>query len=100
MMRPFVIILLLLVVFFGGVSYGANENEPQETTITEMDVEDIEVEETYPIIEIAENESEVLKKREEEEPAIYQTASLFEKIVTTFYEACIGIIYQFANLFF
>lgn len=86
--------LLLLVFFFGGVSYGAFEknNQPIETTeeevIDEAVVIDREAYHPEPI------------QPEEENYFVHRTASFFEKIVTSLYEAIIHILYGIANLFF
>lgn len=92
--RTVIILLLLLMVFFGGVSYGSKEPNWQEPNTIEP-----EVVETYPIIEVVESEAESIDQHEEE-LAVYRTASLFEKVVATFYDTCISIMYQFVSLFF
>jgi|SRR5690625_4391037 len=96
--RTVIILLLLLMVFFGGVSYGSKEPNWQNPNTIES-----EVVETYPIIEVVESEPELEPEpidQHEEELAVYRTASLFEKVVATFYDTCISIMYQFVSLFF
>lgn len=81
-----------MMLFFGGVTYGAKNDLKTEQA-------DIIVEETHPIIEVEEKEIDTLEG-EEEELAIHRTASILEKVVTTFYEGCIQLMYQFVSLFF
>lgn len=81
------------MLFFGGVTYGAKER-----TTTEQPVVEVEIEETHPIIEVEEKEMDILQS--EEDPVVNRTASVLEKIVATFYDACIQIMYQFVSLFF
>src|SRR5690625_7288525 len=88
-MRILVILLLSIMLFFGGVTYGAKEPSIQEPTV-------VDVEETYPILEVEEKEIDT-QQPEEEELAIHRTASILEKIVTSFYEAFIHMIYQFVS---
>jgi len=92
--RTVIILLLLMMVFFGGVSYGAKEPEWQRPSVVEP-----EVVETYPIIELEDSEIEPFD-HQEEELGVYRTASMFENVVSTFYDICIGIMYQFVSLFF
>ncbi len=91
-MRIIVILLLSIMLFFGGVTYGAKDPSMQEPTV-------VDVEETYPILEVEEKEIDTYQS-EEEDLAIHRTASILEKMVTGFYEACIHVIYQFVSLFF
>jgi len=91
--RFITIVLLLCVVFFGGVFYGSFEQNrhPVEQVIDE------EIEE----VTIIESEQEEFEPKHMEEPiqfeqrndCIHRTASFFEKIVSSLYELIIHVLY-------
>ena len=102
-MQKLIIRLLIgMLIFIGGVSYGSMEDD--KTVIKgETEIHDkIEVSETYPVIEVDENENELIdqKDRDDNESIIHTTAALFGKVVSSLYEVGVGFIYQFVNLFF
>lgn len=103
-MRKIIIRLILcLLIFIGGISYGvkgeANSIKPVGA------VDKVEVSETGPVIEVIELEDKPVKETNEyieadDESIIYQTATLFDKVVSSLYEVGVRLIYQFVNLFF
>ena len=89
MTRFIVIALLILVFFFGGVTYGTLQtdsplSEPEKVQTTYADT--ISIEEELGI--------------EGKEHFINKTASFFEKIFSTCYEIIIQALYKIANSFF
>lgn len=96
MTRFVVIILLLAVFFFGGMTYGSVEKQ----VVKENQRENIELEtEVIENIDIIPYEIEVVKV-DSEPNKINKTANFFEKVVNSFYEGVITILYSIAGLFF
>lgn len=89
MTRFLVIILLILVFFFGGVTYG--------TLQTEAPLSEPEIVQATPA-DIISIEEEI--ETEGKEHFINKTASFFERIFTTCYEIIIQALYKIANSFF
>lgn len=91
-----------MLIFIGGVSYGSIEEEKSIIkNETEMH-DEMEVSETYPVIEVDEKENKLMEQqdRDDSESVIHTTAALFGKVVSSLYEVGVGFIYQFVNLFF
>lgn len=101
MSRFFTVALLLLVFFFGGMTYGSFEKErfKTETPDIETKTEEMMTEEEV-TAEITSAISGSSPKVEESDYFVHRTASFFEKIVTAVYEGIIVVLYQIANLFF
>ncbi len=96
-MSRFITILLLLVIcFFGGISYGSFEKD-RLTSLPKVEEEQMEV---TKIIESPTLNAEQINLVEEEDVLVHKTASFFEKIVSSMYELMINTLYQIANLFF
>ncbi|MEI3613327.1 hypothetical protein [Pseudogracilibacillus sp. SO30301A] len=95
MSRFITISLLLLVFFFGGMSYGSFEKDriTVHPNKEEPIIEQQEIMESTPV-------SSETYSAQNGENLIHKTASFFEKIVTTAYEIVINILYAIANLFF
>ncbi|HLR71426.1 MAG TPA: hypothetical protein VK085_08340 [Pseudogracilibacillus sp.] len=96
MSRFIMISLLLVVFFFGGVSYGTFEkNKLPQQQETESIEETVSIDTS--IIEI---EREPVQQKEEGDKLVHKTASFFERIVKKMYELIIHALYGIANLFF
>lgn len=103
MKRMFIRLLICLLIFIGGVSYGINDEE--KVINPNENANKIEVNETEPIIEVIDEDTKVIQQRDEQVEAedtslVYKTATFFDKVVSSFYEVGVGLIYQFVNLFF
>ncbi|MEI3606864.1 hypothetical protein SPD48_14260 [Pseudogracilibacillus sp. SE30717A] len=96
MSRFIMISLLLLVCFFGGISYGSFEQDRQ-INVPEIEEEHLEV---AKVIEPTTIDPEPITHLEEEDVLVHKTATFFEKMVSGMYELIINILYQIANLFF
>lgn len=95
-MRLVSIALLLLVVFFGGMTYGSFERD-RYTTQTELLEQEVDHVETIVDLEMIERELIHIDKQDQK---VHKTASFLEKIVTNLYEFIIQVMYRIANLFF
>lgn len=95
MSRFITISLLLLVFFFGGMSYGSFEKDRITVQPDEGEpiVEHQEIMESTPV-------SSETYSTQDGDYLVHKTASFFEKVVTTGYEIVINILYAIANLFF
>ncbi|MBO1003467.1 hypothetical protein [Pseudogracilibacillus auburnensis] len=112
MTRFITVSLLLVVFFFGGMSYGAFEkerlttkqvaNEEIEQEVVTEEVEPVMVKEKGIEKAAASIELETVHEpvKIEEDHTVHKTASFFEKIVTSLYEFVIQVMYKIANLFF
>jgi len=96
MSRFITILLLLIVFFFGGMSYGSFEKDrlKEQPAKEEQSIEQESIVDTTAVI------SDTTPELEENDYIVHRTASFFEKIVTAVYEGIITILYKIANLFF
>lgn len=102
-MQKLIIRLLIgMLIFIGGVSYGAIEEEASIKQNEANIYDETEVSETYPLIEVGEKEEDTINQTDvdDNESIIHTTAALFGKVVSSFYEVGVGLIYQFVDLFF
>lgn len=93
------VLILLVVVFFGGLSYGSASNQVSEVTSKEdlallIENEDIIVGVDILPYDIVETFSY------EDTEKVNQTANFFETVVTGFYDMLVSTLYSFADLFF
>jgi len=94
-MRFITILLLLIVFFFGGMSYGSFEREKIQKPIVMEEIERYD----QKIVEFDPLEEEPIPVTKKDYP-VHKTATFFEKIVTALYELVVQIMYNIANLFF
>lgn len=99
MTRFITIILLLLVFFFGGMSYGSYERDRQPEQSEDVFVAITEMEQDDNVMSLQSSESEPLQ-RNNENYKVHKTASFLEQIVTSTYEFVIEMMYTIASLFF
>lgn len=95
-MRLFTVIVLLLLFFFSGMTYGLFESTKSQNNnvIDEQVVDEKTVEEEL-------EELETIVKLPETEPSfIHACAQFLERIITFFYELFIKFLYYIASLFF
>lgn len=96
MKRFVVVVLLLAVFFFGGMTYGNVEKQ----SIQEKPSEFIEIENEFiENVDIIPYETEVVRV-DVGTDRLNKTAGFFEKVVNSFYEGIITILYSIAGLFF
>lgn len=98
-MKYFTVCLLLVVCFFGGMTYGTMETNHALVGPEEQVVEEDETMQMDPFT------AEALETRQDadldqDESVIHQAASLFEKIFLSIYSLIINLIYSIADLFF
>jgi len=97
MSRFITIALLLLIFFFGGMSYGSFEKE-KHTVRPKVEIsEEMQTEMVYVDDKIGDETPIPL---EEEDYIVHKTASFIEKGVTLLYEMIIRVLYGIDNLFF
>jgi len=93
--RLFTVIVLLLLFFFSGMTYGLFESvKSEENNVVENVVDEQTVEEEI------ENLETVAKLPETEQSFIHSFAQLLERMITFFYELLIQFLYYIASLFF
>ena len=95
MTRIIVIALLLLVFFFGGVTYGTLQTEPP--SIETNEVNEVEIDQTVHADSVTVEEELNLKEKEH---FIHKIAGFFEGIFSICYEIMIQALYKVANSFF
>lgn len=106
MVRSFVFMLILLIVFLCGIVVGI-ERETKDDLSASPISEQVQVEEKQEITEADENASknpvwqmEELKDVDESPLFVEKVAGILETVVTTFYEIIVELLYQIAKIFF
>lgn len=100
-MRFITIILLLLVFFFGGVTYGTMETN--YSLSAEMETEKEKEKEEWMEMEPFEPEQlqvEEAVSMDKEVAPVHKIANFFERLVVSIYELFINAMYYLANMFF
>lgn len=101
--RFVVIMLLIVVVFFGGFTFGSFETTANPTNVIEDNSVPVNSEQIMKEVDILptdivyEIEGETDRDEAQE---ITKTASFFENIVNGCYEFVVNLLYNFADLFF
>ena len=98
-MRYITIILLLLVCFFGGMTYGSVETNHALDRNEEQSVKEVETMQMEPFSP-EELEVEHNGGLDEDAPAIHQAAAFFERMIVGISTSIIDTLYKTAELFF
>jgi len=106
MLRSFIVFLMLIVVFLGGMLVGidrgqivVNHDDKQEVDISAEQNENKQTEDKKRIVKVEEND-EYLTDSDEPMHLTQKTASLLEAGVKGFYEVVVQILYQISQLFY
>lgn len=96
-MKYITVFLLLITVFFGGMTYGT-----MGTNHAFNEEELVEKEETMEMEPFTEESSQVLKTADinENSSVIHEVASLFEEIFLSIYSFFVYLMYSVADIFF
>ncbi|HLR41027.1 MAG TPA: hypothetical protein VK091_05080 [Virgibacillus sp.] len=106
MLRSFIVFLMLIVVFLGGMLVGidrgqiaVNHDDKQEVEISAEQNENMQKKDSERIVEVEKND-EYLTDSDEPMHLTQKTASLLEAGVKGFYEVVVQMLYQISQLFY